>query len=362
MEFFMENSLPVNENDVQSTAETQDTQSIGQSAPQADAPDTSSDKKKKTSNKKSKKSKNGTSDGDPAPVKKKRRRRLGDRKDGRKLRTINMMNKVMPYIMPMRCDATNTFADEVDISKTDKYVSERIIAGQENFSILHVIIAAYVRTIAQHPALNRFVSGQKIYARNDIQVVMAIKKSMSIEAPETCIKVWFEPDDTIDVIYEKFNAAVGAYNDNEEGETSSFDKLNKGFSLIPGFLLRFVVWVVRCLDYVGWLPRKFTDLLPFYGSMIITSMGSLGIKPIYHHIYNFGNLPIFVSYGAKRRENVLKADGSVIQKKYIDLKVVTDERICDGFQYAAGFKCWKKLIENPEILESPPEFIKEDID
>jgi hypothetical protein len=44
------------------------------------------------------------------------------------------------------------------------------------------------------------------------------------------------------------------------------------------------------------------------------------------------------------------------------MKIVTDERICDGFQYAAGFKCWKKYIENPYLLTTPPESVKQDID
>ena len=40
-----------------------------------------------------------------------KRRRLGDRKDGYKLRTVNPMIRLMPYIMPQRCDAQNTYAD-----------------------------------------------------------------------------------------------------------------------------------------------------------------------------------------------------------------------------------------------------------
>ena len=69
----------------------------------------------------------------------KRKRRWGDRKDGWRLRTINPMNKVMPFIMPMRCDACNTFAESINITESEKFVSEQIIAGNEGFSMLHVI-------------------------------------------------------------------------------------------------------------------------------------------------------------------------------------------------------------------------------
>ena len=292
---------------------------------------------------------------------KKRRRRWGDRSDGRKLRTINPMNKFMPYIMPMRCDACNTYADMFDVTKTDKFCREKVKSGMTNFSFLHVMLAAYVRCISQRPGVNRFVSGQKIFARNDIQIVMTIKKTLSLDAPDTCIKVRFNPDDTVDEIYEKFNKVVAEVQSKPD-EVNSFDNLNKALSLIPGLLCRWTVGLLNLMDYFGILPKKLLWLSPFHGSMIITSMGSLGIKPIYHHIYNFGNLPVFVSYGSKRKVNEIDNKGEISSKKLIDLKIVTDERICDGFQYAAAFRCWKRLMENPALLVDPPETVKEDID
>ena len=292
----------------------------------------------------------------------KRKRRWGDRKDGWRLRTINPMNKVMPFIMPMRCDACNTFAESINITESEKFVSEQIIAGNEGFSMLHVIVAAYIRTVSQHPALNRFISGQRVYARNDIQVVMTIKKKMTVDSPDTCIKIHFEPTDTIFDVYEKFNQAIVENKSEDSDGGSAFDSVMGTLSAFPRSFLRFAVWFLNKLDYHGMLPKFLLEVSPFHGSMIITSMGSLGIKPIYHHIYNFGNLPVFVSYGSKRKVNEIDSKGEIVAKKLIDLKIVTDERICDGFQYAAAFRCWKKYMENPALLVNPPESVKVDID
>ena len=291
----------------------------------------------------------------------KRRRRLGDRKDGYRLRTIHSMNKIMPFIMPQRNDACNTFAETLDVTEAEKFVSEQLIAGNESFSMLHVIIAAYIRTVSQHPALNRFINGQRVYARNDIQVTMTVKKEMTLESPDTCIKVWFEPDDTIFDVYEKFNKVVAEAKEEENGN-SGFESVLGTLAGLPRPILRLAVWALNVMDYHGLLPMSLLKVSPFHGSMIITSMGSLGIKPIYHHIYNFGNLPVFVSYGTKRREVTFDRKGNMVTKKVIDMKIVTDERICDGFQYAAAFKCWKKYIENPALLTTPPETVKWDID
>ena len=291
---------------------------------------------------------------------KKRRRRLGDRNDGRKLRTINPMNKLMPYIMAKRSDAQNTFADSFEVSKTDAFCRARVKEGMTNFGFLHVLLAAYVRTVSQYPAINRFVNGQKIYARNEIEIVMTVKKHMTLESPDTCIKVKFEPTDTVYDVYRKFNEVVQANVGNDD--SSSFDTLTKVLNFIPGLLLRWTVKLLFALDYWGLLPRWLTKLSPFHGSMIVTSMGSLGIKPIYHHIYDFGNLPVFLAYGVKRTVTVIERDGSIAKKRYIDLKAVTDERICDGYYFASAFKALKSYVEKPETLELPPEKVFEDVD
>lgn len=297
----------------------------------------------------------------PVVAKKRRKRRFGDRKEGRRLRTLDGIHVAMPFIMKDRSDACNTFADEINVTDAELFVREQIISGKENFSMLHVILAAYVRTVASYPFLNRFISGQRIYARHKIEIIMTIKKEMKLDAPETCIKVVFEPTDTIYDVYDKFNAVVSQFNNNSNNESGT-DKVSEFFRKFPRIPFRWAVKVIGWLDYWGLCPQALMDALPFWGSMIITSMGSLGIKPIYHHLYNFGNLPVFVAYGTKRKVTSMDKQGNRITRKMIDLKIVTDERTCDGYQYATAFKMWKKYIENPTLLTSPPETVVEDID
>lgn len=291
-----------------------------------------------------------------------KKRGFGDRKDGRRVRSASVISRVMPYIMKHRSDAQNFFADQLSIDKTEKFCREKVKEGKKNFSILHVMLASYVRMISQRPALNRFISGQKIYSRDDeIVINMSIKREMTIDAPDTMIKVVFHPEDTIDDVYDKFNKVVTETL--EAGEGSSFDNVAKILSNIPGIFFRWTVTWLNFFDYLGWLPKFLTnEVSPFHGSMIITSMGSLGIKPIYHHLYDFGNLPVFLSYGSKQTEYRLTADGSVEKHKYIDLKAVTDERIVDGFYYASCFKLIKRYVENPEELLEKPQKVYYDVD
>ena len=90
-------------------------------------------------------------------------------------------------------------------------------------------------------------------------------------------------------------------------------------------------------------------------------MGSLGIPPIYHHLYDFGNIPVFLAFGAKRTVYETRADGTVAKKKYLDYACVTDERIVDGHYYASAMKMIRSLLQHPDRLDEPIEEIKEDI-
>ena len=289
-----------------------------------------------------------------------KKRRFGDRKDGRRVRTMSPMSYVIPYIMRTRNDAQNQIADTIDITEADKFLREMRAKGYKSISVLHVFIAAYIRAISMRPGINRFCSGQKIYHRNTIEINMAVKKEMSLDAPDTMIKVRFEPTDTITDVYEKFNAVVEKAT--AEGSNTDFDKTARWLTRLPGILVRGTGRLLEFLDYHGWLPQALLDVSPFHGSMIITSMGSLGIPPIYHHLYNFGNLPVFISYGLKYHKNVINANGAVERRTMIDVKVVTDERICDGFYFASALKLIRKFVASPALLTTPPETVIEDID
>lgn len=292
----------------------------------------------------------------------KRKRRLGDRNDGRLVRTLPPMAQVSPYIMPNRAAASNYFKDAIEITEIEKYIRKKRKEGLTGFGIMHVIIAAYVRAVSQRPAINRFLSGQHVYARDEhIEVSLTVKKQMTSDAPDTCVKAYLTARDTADEVYRKMNEVVMA-NKESENLDSGFDTLAKFISAIPGVFLKFVVWFLKVLDYFGLLPRKLTKLSPFHASFFITSMGSLGIPPIYHHLYDFGNIPIFVAFGAKRKQYELRKDGTVAERKYVDYTVVTDERICDGFYYASAFKLMRNYFKNPYILDEPVETVVPDID
>ena len=283
----------------------------------------------------------------------------GDRADGRLIRSTPAIDRIGPYIMVNRTGANNLFSESVEITETEKYIRRKRQEGLDGFGITHVIIAAYVRTIAKYPALNRFVAGQKVYSRGeDIVLSMTVKKELALNSPDTVIKVHLNPHDTAEDIYRKFNAQV------EEAKNtpldSSVDNTAGLLTVIPGVVLKFVVWLLKTLDYFGLVPGFLLEISPFHGSAYFTSMASLGIRPVYHHLYDFGTIPAFCAFGKKRRVTEI-VDGKTVSRRYMDMKFNLDERICDGYYYASLIKYFIRILKKPDILDQPPSVVEKDI-
>ncbi len=280
-------------------------------------------------------------------------------REGRRIKSLAPMNYIGVYFMPNRNGASNLFSTTIDITETDKYIHEKRKNGMPGLGLMHVILASYIQTVAKYPGVNRFIRGQRIYARNNIEICLTVKKSMNLDAQETVLKIPATPDATLKTIYDTLNTLI---EDNKnEGDNNGMDHAARFLTHIPRVLLKFTVGAIKFFDYFGLLPRCLTKISPFHGSMFITNLGSLGIPPIYHHLYDFGNIPLFIAMGMKYSKYVLKKDGSTEKRKFIDVTLVCDERICDGHYYATAVKHLKKLAEQAWVMEEAAKQINADI-
>jgi len=281
------------------------------------------------------------------------KRRFKDRYDGRMIRSLDPFYRIIPHIMPTRLSAQVFFDDVIDAHVIENFIKEKRAAGYKNFGFLHVMIAAVVRVISQHPKLNRFVAGQKIFARNSILISFVIKKKLRNDSSETIIKIAFDPEDTVFDVFRKVSEEVKTNKD--EDVRNSIDITTRLMMLCPHILVKTAIAFLKLLDNHGLMPKVLNRLSPLHASVFVTNVASLGIQPIYHHLYEVGTTSIFIAFGAKQR-----IEGS--EAKFIPLKIAADERIADGFAFASAFKLFKKLFKHPERLEQKPEIVIYDIE
>lgn len=296
-----------------------------------------------------------------------RKRRFGDRNDGFLVRNLDPMGKLIPYIMRSKSDSWVLFEDRIDITHTQEFLHTMRKSVIPGLTLYHIVFAAIVRTYSQVPELNRFIQRNNIYARNEMKGSMVVMKGMQRDSERTTIMPRFEMDATLPEVVKEIESLANPIDRTkkvaEDENRNDFDKLELALALIPGWLIRFVFSLLKLLDRYGLIPRKITSLSPFHSSFFITNMGSIGMQPVYHHIYEFGTISIFGAIGSKETIHEMDREGNIRRKTYLNMKFVVDERICDGFIYAIGFKHIKSGISKPEqLMERPKEVIHDKID
>ena len=275
---------------------------------------------------------------------------IGDRYDGWRVRNVDAVFNVIPFIMRTRLDSQNLFEENIPIENIEKFIRKHR-EDMPNLTFMHVIIASLVRMIAVKPYLNRFIIWNRIYARNSITISLMIKRKHS--NVETNVKPEFAPTATLKDVVDTMSELV---NENIDSQANNnMDKIAGLFGYIPAFLLRFVIWLVRWMDNFGIMPRFIEKISPFHSSAFLTNVGSVGIGPIYHHLYEFGTCSFFTAMGTKHKFHTVNSNGEREEKRFIGLKFVTDERICDGEYYANAMKVLRRLLNDPELLMVPPE-------
>ena len=272
---------------------------------------------------------------------------FGKRTDGRRLRKISPFFLLMPHIMKRRSDAQVFYSHEIPIAPLDEYIAKKDAEGIK-MSYMSIIYASLVRILAEKPLINRFVMNGRVYARNSIDISLAIKKGMNETAEETTLKLHFKGSENIFEIRNRLEEAI-IQNKAVTAENGT-DKLAKALAYIPSWLIKLIVNFLIFLDKHDLMPKFIIEASPFHTSAFLTNVGSLGIDSIYHHLYDFGTTGVFLAMG-KKKKSLINDDDVLTEEKTLSLRWVLDERICDGYYYANAVKLFTKYMKKPELLE-----------
>lgn len=284
---------------------------------------------------------------------------FGLRSDGKKIKTIDPIMKLVPHVMPQRNDAMVMSHYDIDCKGMDEYIFSKRKEGI-HLTYMDLLIAAIVRVMAMRPKLNRFIMNGRVFKRNDIEIGFTIKKALLDTAEETTVKLSFEGTETLMQVHEALqkeiiaNSSVSASNDT--------DALAKLLTLVPNGMIRAMVGFLKFMDRHGFLPKSVIKVSPFHASMFLTNMKSIKMNSVFHHIYNFGTVSIFLSMGKEFYQPIVTdADAATFGiKKVMPIGAVIDERICDGLYFGNSFRELKKLLDTPFLLDVPLEKRVED--
>ena len=279
------------------------------------------------------------------------KRRLGDRKDGRLIRDIDSMHFIMPIIYPNRCDNEAFISERIDLTAAERFLEEKNAANPEyKYTFFQLIVTALIKTVTLRPKMNRFIANKNIYQRNEVSASFVIKKQFADEAKEGLAFIHATDNTTLDEVHDEIYRQVTSCRSGKQDSTS--DAMDM-FKRMPRFLAKALINIICVLDRHGKVPRSLIETDPYYSSIVLTNLGSIGMHSGYHHLTNWGTNSLFAAIGEKRVRPFYDNDGIPHMRQSVDIGITIDERLADGYYYSKTVKLLKYLLENPELLDKP---------
>ena len=265
------------------------------------------------------------------------------------------------HVMQGRMESIIFFDLQVDLTNTlafvEKFNKDR--DEEDVLSLFQIFLAAGVRTLVNRPKLNRFVSGNRLWQRNQILISFVVNKEKSGEGEEIVSMIDFDPFETLETVRKKVTVHL---HEARYGENKT-EKDIKFFGALPRWVIRMLFWFLKWMDAHNHPIYSITKDMPLWCSAFIAHLGSLGVDAAYHHLYELGTASFFATIGKIHKAAVVNQEtGDIDVKKVMDIRLSIDDRISDGLYIANTAELLKDLIENPEQLIDPPELTADELD
>ena len=264
------------------------------------------------------------------------------RSDATYLRNVHKYRIMMQYIMPTRNESLVYYDADIDAAPLLDYIKQ----AREHFhvDVTHCLVAATAVGLYENPEMNRFSMGHRLYQRKGNWITFSMKrKKKNKKARLATVKKQIPEDMTFRQLCSYIQ---GEIKEQRSEKVTYHDKEYNLLTAIPRPFLKFGVWFLKRLDYYNILPHDFIENDALYTSAFLANLGSIGMGAGFHHLYEWGNCPLFILAG-KIEERVVVVDGEITTKTVIPVRFTYDERIDDGLTASHGIASVTRVLEDP---------------
>ena len=256
-----------------------------------------------------------------------------NRRDGVRVKDLDSMHVLMPYIKPNRCDSDVFINQKMDVTELVKYY-EKMKKKHSDLTYFHLFLTLIAKTVYNKPLLNRFVVNKKFYDRNEVSIAFTAKVNYEDKSKEILSVIKVDENDNLLSIKDKTVKAVdNVRKSKESGTNNSVNVISK----LPSFILSPVIGIIKWLDRHDLLPKSLIDDNLYYSTCIVSNLGSIHSGAIYHNLTDFGTSSILATIGEIKLEKVL-IDGKMESKYLCEFGINIDERIADGVYFVKAVR------------------------
>jgi hypothetical protein len=265
------------------------------------------------------------------------------RPDGTLIKDVHPYRRLLWYILPHRSEPIVYYDTNVNCKALLKFIEEKR-KKYPSLDVTHCVFAAIGIAGHKHENANRFVSGYRLYQRNGVYVTFSMKrKKMNMESKLSMVKLKLPKKEPFADLYNRIEDQVSH---ERSGSTTNSDRLLSILDKIPRPFLRLMIKAIDFFDYYNLLPSSFIEDNGLCTSIFVANLGSLGMDTAYHHLYEMGNCPLFMTIG-KIHDAPAVEEGSIKVQKQMPCRWTFDERIGDALTISTALNTVQEILENP---------------
>jgi pyruvate/2-oxoglutarate dehydrogenase complex dihydrolipoamide acyltransferase (E2) component len=221
---------------------------------------------------------------------------------------------------------------EIDITEPRRLIKDYFERTGEKLSLTAYIVTCLARVVSEHPELNSFTKGNRLYTLDDVTVSVLVEREITGErVPEPMsiqqaqLKSYKQVNDEIRTAKKLQSEKLGSLSD------------ATWIRLIPGFLLK---TFIRIADKNIHMSKR-------YGKMAVTAVGMFSKDPVW--FIPPGTATILVTVGSISNK-VIEWNGQIVSREHLCITVSFDHFIIDGAPASRFMNEFTEAIKNGRFI------------
>lgn len=217
----------------------------------------------------------------------------------------------------------------------------------KKITLTTIVAKAMAVTLHHHPQINGLIRWGRIYHRKQVSVFLQTAVDEAGKELSGFVIVDAEQK-SLSEIADEIAAKAAAIRQDKDPQ---FKKAKSSFGRLPAFLMRWVLDFMSFLLYTLNLDLRWAGLPrdPF-GSVMITSIGSLGLDMAFAPLVPYSRVPLLIAVGAVK-DQVVAQDGRPVIVPTFKLCATFDHRFVDGVHAAKMAKTIRGILETDQGLD-----------